>query len=229
MSLCHQKSQSQSPFSPAFLHGLVPVPAALQCPSGPSAPSSTATHSSEPRCEQHSEPAQGEPPKSRIHFRNPRGGHEIQRKKNIWQWHAFHKFNPFSPGSFIACAASVAWAFLALLFKNHSPCVKSSSSPLLHKVEPPVYAHYKNVNRQHCAWVSIHTLHSLSFSSRWKKGRNIWGVTTVFSASKGLKTVISTLSCQPVPHTCSLEYDKASSTPGSKSLSYQQTPQLKPP
>ena len=41
------------------------------------------------------------------------------------------------------------------------------------------------------------------------------------------KIVISTLSCRPVSHTCSLEYDDESATYGSKSLSSSKIPQLK--
>ena len=75
------------------------------------------------------------------------------------------------------------------------------------------------MNRQKCARFSVNIIHSRihSLLSMKDEEMNILGVTTVFSESENC--LISTLSCRPVLHTCSLEFDKESATSRSKSLS----------
>ena len=70
--------------------------------------------------------------------------------------------NPFNSRGF-----NSAWIFLALLLKNHSCCVQSSLSPLLHKVEIPTSAPITE-NEQATQSLIFNKYHSLSFSSQWK-------------------------------------------------------------
>ena len=69
--------------------------------------------------------------------------------------------NPFSPGGFTAYAASTAQAFLALLLKNHSPCVFRAHC-LHFYIRWSHHTAYTllQMNRQRSARLSIHVIHS---------------------------------------------------------------------